>query len=143
MKELKQLDLFAQPTVADFFLEKDPLFARLTLDDQEFTLYQQIYQHVRPQAPAPDLVIYLQAPASVLYERVRQRGIPYEGEITESYLARLADTYSSFFHHYDASPLLIVNNAGLDTAGKPEDLDLLVERIRSMRGGREFFNRGG
>lgn len=141
VQELKQMDLFSHATVSDFFLEKDPLFAKLNLGDDEYSLYQQIYQHMRPQAPTPDLVIYLQAPPNVLAERVRQRAISYEQEIGESYLAKLANAYSDFFYHYDASPLLIVNNANLNIVDRPQDFELLVERIGSMRGGREFFNR--
>lgn len=141
VQELKQMDLFGHATVSDFFLEKDPLFAKLNLGDDEYSLYQQIYQHMRPQAPTPDLVIYLQAPPNVLAERVRQRAISYEQEIGESYLAKLANAYSDFFYHYDASPLLIVNNANLNIVDRPQDFELLVERIGSMRGGREFFNR--
>lgn len=141
VQELKQMDLFGHATVSDFFLEKDPLFAKLNLGDDEYALYQQIYQHMRPQAPTPDLVIYLQAPPNVLAERVRQRAISYEQEIGESYLAKLATAYSDFFYHYDASPLLIVNNANLNIVDRPQDFELLVERIGSMRGGREFFNR--
>jgi deoxyadenosine/deoxycytidine kinase len=139
--ELKQRDLFARPVVADFFLEKDPLFARLTLADDEYALYQQIYQHMRPQAPTPDLVIYLQAPPAVLMERVHRRGIGYEQEISESYLSKLAESYAEFFYHYDAAPLLIVNTGHLDFVEQADDFDLLLERIRAMRGGREFFNK--
>ena len=53
LEALKQPDLFARPTVADFTLAKDPLFARMTLDDAEYQLYRQIYEHVKPQAPTP------------------------------------------------------------------------------------------
>src|SRR5689334_13838819 len=70
LEGLKQPDLFAKPTVADFTLAKDPLFARLTLDDNEYKLYRQIFDHVKPQAPTPDLVIYLQASVNTLSHRV-------------------------------------------------------------------------
>jgi deoxyadenosine/deoxycytidine kinase len=139
--ELKQRDLFARPVVADFFLEKDPLFARLTLADDEYALYRQIYQHMRPQAPTPDLVIYLQAPSAVLMERVRRRGIGYEQAVSESYLSKLAESYAEFFYHYDAAPLLIVNTGHLDFVERADDFDLLLERVRALRGGREFFNK--
>jgi len=143
VQDLKQLDLFGQAaTVADFFLDKDPLFARLNLSDEEFNLYQQIYRHLQPQAPAPDLVIYLQAPPEVLYERVRRRGVSYESDMSEAYLARLARSYSDFFYHYDHAPLLIVNNEHLNIVEREKDFELLVARIRDMRGGREFFNLG-
>ncbi|MHB9118491.1 MAG: deoxynucleoside kinase [Burkholderiales bacterium] len=140
VQELKQMDLFSRATVADFLLDKDPLFARLNLSDDELALYRQIFEHMRPQAPAPDLVIYLQAPPDVLMGRVRQRGIGYEQSISENYLARLASSYSDFFYHYNAAPLLIVNNENLNIIERAGDFDLLLERIGQMRGGREFFN---
>jgi len=123
-------------------LDKDPLFARLTLDDDEFRLYQQIYGHLQPQAPVPDLVIYLQAPPEVLSERVRKRGIAYERSISEDYLVELSESYARYFYQYEASPLLIVNSANLNFVDRAEDFDLLLERVAAMRGGREFFNRG-
>ena len=139
---LKQPDLFAKPTVADFTLAKDPLFARLTLNDAEYQLYSRIYEHVRPQAPVPDLVIYLQASVDTLIDRVKRRGNAYEGTISEEYLRSLSEAYSRYFHSYDESPLLMVNSERLNFVERPEDLDLLIARMHSMRGGREFFNRG-
>lgn len=141
VRDLKQLELFGQTTVADFLLDKDPLFARLNLNDEEYGLYQQIYAHLQPQTPTPDLVIYLQAPVESLVERVRRRGVAYESPITEDYLARLAESYSRFFYQYDASPLLIVNSENLNFADQPQDFEQLLERIGQMRGGREYFNR--
>lgn len=143
VRDLKQLELFGHTTVADFLLDKDPLFARLNLNDEEYRLYQQIYAHLQPQTPTPDLVIYLQAPVESLIERVRRRGVAYESPITEDYLARLTESYSRYFYQYDASPLLIVNSEHLNFADQPQDFELLLERIGQMRGGREFFNRAG
>ena len=141
LEGLKQPDLFAKPTVSDFTLAKDPLFARLTLDDAEFQLYRQIFDHVKPQAPTPDLVIYLQASVSTLIARVRRRANPIETSIDEGYLQRLSDAYTRYFYNYDDSPLLIVNSDRLNFVDVPEHLDLLIERVTAMRGGREFFNR--
>lgn len=141
VRDLAQLDMFGRATVADFILDKDPLFARLTLTDDEYRLYQQIYNHLQPQAPAPDLVIYLQAPAEVLIERVKRRGIGYERGISEEYLTRLTESYTAYFHQYGASPLLIVNSTHLNFVDRPEDFELLLERISALRGGREFFNK--
>ncbi|OIP13211.1 MAG: deoxynucleoside kinase [Betaproteobacteria bacterium CG2_30_59_46] len=143
VRDLKQLELFGQPTVSDFLLDKDTLFARLNLNDEEYRLYQQIFAHLQPQTPTPDLVIYLQAPVGSLIERVRRRGVAYESPITEDYLVRLAESYSRYFYQYDASPLLIVNSEHLNFADQPQDFELLLERIGQMRGGREFFNRAG
>jgi deoxyguanosine kinase len=138
--DLTQRDMFASAAIADFFLEKDPIFARLNLDDEEFALYRQIYQHLHLKASAPDLVIYLQTPVEALLERIGQRNISYEQEIPKEYLSRLADAYSEFFHQYDASPLLIVNNEKLNIADDEASLDVLIERALQIRGRREFFN---
>ena len=141
LEALKQPDLFAKPTVADFTLAKDPLFARLTLDDAEYQLYRKIYEHVKPQAPVPDLVIYLQASVGTLVARVKKRGNPVESGLDEDYLRRLSEAYTRYFYNYGDSPLLIVNSEKLNFVDVPEHLDLLIERVEAMRGGREFFNR--
>jgi deoxyadenosine/deoxycytidine kinase len=142
LRELAQMDLFNRVTVCDFLLEKDPLFARLTLSGDELHLYQQIFDSLKPQAPRPDLVIYLQAQPATLYERVRRRGVEFERLISAEYLALLADSYTRFFHHFSASPVLVVNSEKLNFVSEEHDLDLLIERIGSMRGNREFFNWG-
>ena len=142
LEPLTQPDMFGRPTVADFLLDKDPLFARITLSADELALYDKIYESLRPRAPSPDLVIYLQAPPSTLIERVRRRGAGYERGISEDYLAMLAEGYSRFFYHYDAAPLLIVNSENLNFVERDPDFELLVSRMRAMRSRREFFNLG-
>ena len=110
--------------------------------DDEYALYEKIYSHLKPQVPVPDLVIYLQAPVPVLVDRVQRRGSDYERTIEESYLARVADTYTRFFYRYDGAPLIIVNSERLNFVDDPGHFALLLERIASMRGRREFFNLG-
>jgi deoxyadenosine/deoxycytidine kinase len=141
LEALKQPDLFEKPTVADFTLGKDPLFARLTLDDAEYQLYTKIYEHVRPQVPVPDLVIYLQASIETLVHRVKKRGNPIEAGLDEDYMRRLSEAYTRYFYDYTDSPLLIVNSERLNFADNADHFDLLIERMDAMRGGREFFNR--
>jgi deoxyguanosine kinase len=142
LEPLAQLDLFARPAIADFLLDKDPLFARITLSADELALYQKIYDALRPRAPAPDLVVYLQAQPAVLVERVRRRAAGYERGISEEYLALLAESYARFFYHYDAAPLLIVNSENLNFVERDADFELLVTRLRGMKSRREFFNLG-
>jgi deoxyadenosine/deoxycytidine kinase len=140
LRTIAQRDLFDSAVVGDFLLDKDPLFARLTLSDDELGLYRQIFESLEPQAPTPDLVIYLQAQPDTLVERVRRRGVAAEAAISEAYLRSLADAYSRFFHHYDAAPLLIVNTERLNPVERDADLDLLLQHAAGMRGRREFFN---
>ena len=142
LRSLAQLDLFRRPTVADFLFDKDPLFARLNLSDDEYALYEKIHAHLKPQVPLPDLVIYLQAPVPVLVERVQRRGTDYERPVEEAYLARVAERYTRYFYQYEGAPLLIVNSERLNFVDNPGHLALLLERIASMRGRREFFNLG-
>ena len=143
IRGLAQDELFSnQITVSDFMLDKDVLFAQLTLADDEYYLYQQIYQKLQPKVAQPDLLIYLQAPPEVLIERVKKRGLEFERNISDAYLEQLAQSYSRFFYNYSATPLLIVNSENLNFVDKPQDFELLLDRIKNMRGGREFFNRG-
>lgn len=142
LEPLAQPDMFGPPTVVDFLLDKDPLFARITLSADELALYQKIYDALRPQAPAPDLVVYLQAAPQTLIERVRRRAAPYERGITEEYLTLLAEGYARFFHHYSAAPVLIVNSENLNFVARDADLELLLERMRGMRSRREYFSLG-
>lgn len=142
VRELKQRDLFGPAVVADFVLDKDPLFARLTLSEEEFRLYRKIHAELAPQTPTPDLVIYLQAPVDVLLERIRARGIAHERGIQRDYLARLSDAYAQYFHHYEASPLMIVNSEHFNFVDGSGDFEVLATRLADMRGGREFLSRG-
>lgn len=142
LRAMARADLFNARVVSDFLLDKDPLFARLTLDNDELDLYHQLYEHVQPQAPTPDLVIYLQASPETLIDRVSKRGVTIESGISEQYLNRLCESYSRFFHDYDKAALLIVNTEHLNPISRDEDFELLLTHIKNMRGKREFFSRG-
>jgi deoxyguanosine kinase len=140
LAELKQLDMFQSAIVSDFLLEKDRLFARLTLADDELRLYEQVHAQLKPGTAAPDLVIYLQARPETLVERVGRRGNPIEAGISENYLRALVDSYARFFHEYDEAPVLIVNTEHLNPVDRDDDFELLLDRIGKLRGRREYFN---
>ncbi|MBV9344027.1 MAG: deoxynucleoside kinase [Gammaproteobacteria bacterium] len=137
---LKQSDLFAPLRVADYLLEKDRLFARVTLDEAEYALYEQLYARLDIQAPKPDLVVYLQAPIDVLLERIAKRGVDYEQHIDRQYLERLNEAYARFFHEFAAAPLLIVNAACIDPISNEADYEELLAAIRRMSRGRLYYN---
>ena len=126
--------------MADFLVEKDPLFARVNLYRDEFQLYQKVYRQLTIDAPRPDLVIYLQASPDVLLERIESRGIAAEKAIDRDYLERLNEVYSEFFLYYDDAPLLIVNASELDLANSEADYIHLVDYLLEIRSGRHYFN---
>ena len=138
--DLRQADIFEPVRVADFLIEKDPLFARINLDNDELQLYQRVYQQLTIDAPRPDLVIYLQAPADVLLGRIENRGINAEKTIERDYLERLNEVYSEFFLYYDEAPLLIVNASEIDLANSDADYMHLVDYLLDIRNGRHYFN---
>lgn len=140
LEDIRQHDLFDTVRVADYLLDKDRLFAQLTLDEEEYSLYEQIYQRLAIDTPVPDLLIYLQAPVDVLLERIGRRGIRYEQHIERGYLEKLQEAYAKFFHEYVASPLLIVNAAQADFVGNERDYEQLFEQIRRIRKGRHYYN---
>ncbi|MGH1485805.1 MAG: deoxynucleoside kinase [Cellvibrionaceae bacterium] len=140
IQALRQDDLFQPVRVADFLIDKDPLFAQVTLDEDELKIYQQVYDQITIDAPKPDLVIYLQAPADVLLRRIKQRGISSEQSIDEEYLDTLNDAYTRFFHFYDESPLLIVNASEIDWVNNEESYQKLVDYLLNIKQGRHYYN---
>jgi deoxyguanosine kinase len=142
LQAIKQNDMFSPVRVADYLIDKDRLFAELTLDDDELDLYNQVYSTLTLDTPVPDLVVYLQAPVEVLLDRIQSRGIRHEQYIEAAYLQRLCDAYVQFFYQYSQAPLLIVNASDIDFANNDADYQLLLERILSNRTGRHYFNPG-
>ncbi|MFT5481865.1 MAG: deoxyguanosine kinase [Halieaceae bacterium] len=140
IEDLRQSDIFEPVRVADFLIDKDPLFARLDLDADEFHLYEKVYQQLTIDAPVPDLVIYLQAPTEVLINRIEARGISREQRIEPSYLEQLNEVYSEFFLYYDCAPLLIVNASQIDIVNGDQDFLRLVDYLLDIRSGRHYFN---
>jgi len=140
MQDLRQADLFEKVRVSDYLLDKDRLFARLTLDEEEFGLYEQVYSKLAIDAPVPDLVVYLQAPVDILTERIARRGISYEQMIERRYLERLVEAYARFFLEYEAAPVLMVNAADIDPVGSEQDYAVLLAEIVKARKGRHYFN---
>ena len=140
IETLRQTDMFKPVQVSDFLIDKDKLFASITLDDDELALYHQVYDRLTLNAPSPDLVIYLQAPIDTLMQRIFERGHDFERPINRSYLKQVSDAYIEFFYHYNNSPLLIVNTNDFDLSGNERDYELLLDHIRQLPPGRHYFN---
>ena len=140
LKQLKQDDMFNPVRVADFLIQKDRLFAEVTLDSDELDLYEQVYSNLTLDIRRPDLVVYLQAPVEVLLARINRRGIKHEKWVEAAYLERLCDAYVRFFYQYNDAPLLIVNAADIDFAHNDDEYELLLEQVLETRSGRHYFN---
>jgi deoxyadenosine/deoxycytidine kinase len=140
IRDLRQADMFAHVRVGDYMIEKDYLFAQLTLDAEELALYEQVYSQIVGETVAPDLVIYLQAPVNVLMDRITNRGMPYEANIDQKYLQRLVSAYTHFFYNYELAPLVIVNAAEIDIANNDGDYTVLFEKLQTIRKGRHYLN---
>ena len=140
VQDFRQADLFQGSHIADFMVDKDPLFAQMTLNRDELELYQQIYAHLTLDAPRPDLVIYLQAPLDILRKRIAWRGIGYEQQIRDEYLLRLSESYTRFFYDYEDSALLTVNTQSVDLINNEADYQAILEKINDIHSGRHYFN---
>lgn len=140
IEDLRQGDMFQPLRIADFLMDKDPLFARVTLDADELKIYQAVYQQLTLNKPVPDLVIYLQAPAEVLMERISARGVASERNIDLAYLTELNEAYMEFFHYYEAAPLLIINATDIDPINNEDDYRNLVDYLLSIKSGRHYYN---
>lgn len=140
LEGLQQNDLFAGNTICDFLIDKDQLFAHVVLDEDELKIYQQVFSHLKFKAPTADLVVVLQAPAEVLFERINQRGVEQEQTISLEYLQQLNDAYTQFFHHYQSSPLLMVNASEIDPVNNDDHFFELLEYMQSIHSGRHYYN---
>lgn len=140
LQEINQDDMFQPVRIADYLIEKDRLFAEITLTAEEYKLYLQVYDHVTINMPTPDLVVYLQAPVQVLQKRIANRGRNYEKTINNTYLNKLGEGYARFFHDYNEAPLLIVNAKDMNFADNESDYMQLVEQISKHQRGRQYFN---
>ena len=140
LSDLRQSDMFNQTHIADFLFQKDPLFAQITLDANELTLYKKVYEQVQVDIPTPDLVIYLQAPVKILKERIQHRGVRFEQSISGDYLEQVNNAYSEFFLSYNDSPLMIINASDIDFANNDRQYEQLLQYLLEIRGGRHYFN---
>jgi deoxyguanosine kinase len=138
-RALRQQDLFAQQTVADYLFAKDQIFAQVNLEADELALYRQLFGLLDARLPKPDLVVYLRARADVLISRLRKRDRDYERRIAAEYVQRIAEAYRDFFFYYDETPLLVVNSSDVDFVARPEDLADLVREIRNMGQGVQHY----
>lgn len=137
--ELAQAELFTRLVVSDYTMEKDRIFARLNLDDEEFRLYDRLYAMLTSRLPRPDLVVYLEAGVETCVKRIRMRGREFERNMDPGYLKRLKEAYNTFFFRYSDTPLLVVNTDEIDFVNNQNDFDNLVRQIQRARQGTQVY----
>lgn len=137
--DITQMDLFKRTMISDYLFDKDRIFARANLDDDEFWLYEQLFQLLRKRITPPDLVIFLQATTDVLVQRIKKRDKKYERGISSKYLDEINRAFNDFFFHYSDSPLLVINASKIDFVNVPEDFEDLVAKIKRMRTGTQYY----
>ena len=139
---LRQSDLFSQATICDYMFDRDKIYAYLNLDDNELFIYQRLFDLLARDVPAPDLVVYLQAPTDVLLRRLKEKSREAEADVfvpDGPYLQELNEAYHHFFFHYTASPLLVVETSGFGARPTDEVVDDLLRQVEQMAGGTRYY----
>lgn len=128
-KSMTSRDLFSDFLISDYLFDKDRIFARLNLSDDELALYDRIYGIMSTIAAKPDLVIFIQCSVDRLLQNIAKRGRSYEKDIAPEYLEELNEAYNHFFHHYDRSPLLVINASEIDFVNNEDHLRYIEEQV--------------
>lgn len=135
LSRFKQLSALWQPglykgsVVSDYLFDKDFIFASMNLKDAEFSLYEDLYTHLSPRLPTPDLVVYLRADTDELLRRIAKRGRPFEQDMQAEYLANLTARYDEYFRTYP-HPLLTIHAAGFDFVENPADEETILTQVQ-------------
>jgi deoxyguanosine kinase len=136
---LSQTDLFADLVILDYVFARDRIFANVTLSDDELALYERVASELEAKVVDPDLVIYLQASSSVLFDRIQMRGKAFERTISRGYLEALNNAFNHYFFNYSEGPLLVVNTDAMDFVNDERHFDDLVQRIGEPVTHTEFY----
>lgn len=139
-QQLQQTDLFTKTLISDYMFVKDRLFAALNLDDKEMSLYNTVARILEKNVASPDMVIFLQSDTDRLMENIKLRGREYEKLIDWKYIDALNQMYNEYFFRYDDSPLLIINTNDIDFVNNKDDLEEIIEFIRTPGEGTRYFN---
>jgi deoxyguanosine kinase len=145
-RNLRQTELFSEKLVEDYLFAKDRIFARLNLSERELALYERLVGWLELEVVKPDVVVYLQASADTLMERIARRARAFEKDMERAYIEQLVDAYNHFFFHYVDAPLLVVNTNAIDFVKNPDDFEDLLQRILGHGKGTVYYSpieRGG
>ncbi len=138
-QDLHQMDLFESTVVSNYHFARSGIYAHVSLNDAELSLYERMAETLYEKVPVPDLVIYLHNSTESLLRRVRKQTPTYERLMTESYLSRLVEAYTHFFFHYTESPLLIINASQVDFVRNPRGLEELLHQVKEPPAGTRYY----
>ncbi|HEY8970216.1 MAG TPA: deoxynucleoside kinase [Puia sp.] len=142
-KQLKELihtsDLFQHLTVSDYLFTKCLLFAKVNLPEEEFRLYQKLFDIIHTQLVKPDILIYLHAPVSRLQQNIRKRNRPYEQGIPDEYLFNIQEAYTNYIRQHNIKTIFIdVSNA--DFLGNRKHLQVVLDALdKDLDEGQHYF----
>jgi deoxyadenosine/deoxycytidine kinase len=139
-QQLQQTDLFTKTLISDYMFVKDRLFAALNLNDKEMSLYNAVARILEKNVTSPDMVIFLQSDTDRLMQNIKLRSREYEKLIDWKYIDALNQMYNEYFFRYDDSPLLIINTNDIDFVNNKDDLEEIIEFIRTPGEGTRYFN---
>ena len=139
-QQLQQTELFTKTLISDYMFIKDRLFAALNLNDKEMSLYNSVARILEKSVSSPDMVIFLQSDTDRLMHNIKIRGREYEKMIDWKYIDALNQMYNEFFFRYDSSPLLIINTNDIDFVNNKNDLEEIIQFIRTPSKGTRYFN---
>jgi deoxyguanosine kinase len=142
-KQLKDLihttDLFQSITITDYLFTKCLLFAKVTLPEEEFRLYQKLFEIILQQLTQPEILIYLHAPVSRLQKNIRKRNRVYEQSIPDEYLYNLQETYLQYIRQHNMKTL-IIDAGNADFLGNPKHLDVVLQALETdFEPGQHYF----
>lgn len=143
-KQLKDMvhskDLFQSVTVSDYLFTKCLLFAKVNLPEEEFRLYQKLFDIIHQQLVFPDIIIYLHAPVQKLQQNIRKRNRPYELNIPDEYLFSLQETYTSYIKQHNITTLFI-DASNADFLGNPKHLQVVIDALdKEIEHGQHYFS---
>ncbi|MCX6208134.1 MAG: deoxynucleoside kinase [Bacteroidetes bacterium] len=143
-KQLKDMvgtkDLFQSVTVSDYLFTKCLLFAKVTLPDEEFRLYQKLFDIIHAQLPFPDILIYLHAPVSKLQLNIKKRNRPFEQNIADEYLFNLQETYTSYIKQHNIKTIFI-DASNADFTGNPAHFKVVLDALNNdFENGQQYFS---
>lgn len=141
LKELlQQKDMFQNLTISDYLFTKCLLFAKVNLPEDEFRLYQRLFEIIHQQVIQPDLLIYLHSPVSKLQENIKKRNRSYEQKIPDEYLFNIQETYTHYIRQHNIKTLFI-DAANADFLGNEKHLQIIIDALaKEHEGGQQYIS---